>query len=96
MLETFCLTHYSVEFYRRKLDSDTAMEIEVETDYLRAEIAYGYLVQCMWRQRKRKQILQVLCHEITHILTKGITKNNEQATEHISRLLYKLYERRNL
>ena len=96
MLLTFCLTHYSVGFFRRKLDSNTAMEIEVDTRYLRAEISYGYLVQCMWRQCKKKDILQILCHELCHILTNDATKNNEQLTEHISRLLYKLYERRNL
>jgi len=101
MLATFCLTHYSVQFYRQKLDSDTAMEIEIETEYLRAEISYGYLVECMWRQGKKKQILQVLCHELTHVLTeilwtsKSTQRNNEYVTEHFGRLLYKLYERRN-
>ena len=96
MLETFCLTHYSVGFFHQKLDGDTVMEIEVDPEYLRAEIAYGYLVRCMWRQGKKQQILQTLCHKLCHVLTNGVTKNSEQMTEHISRLLYKLYERRNL
>ena len=100
MLETYKLTHYSVQFYYRKLDSDTAMEIEVETEYLRAEISYGYLVRCMWTQHRKVQILQTLAHELTHILTEQLwtsrssTKNHEYVTEHVGRLLYELYKRK--
>jgi hypothetical protein len=90
MLRTYNLSHYEVTFYPALKDEDTAMEIEVDEKYLRAEISYGKLVRMMWRQNKKRQILQVLCHEVTHIFTEDIKGDNEAVTEHLSRLLFKL------
>jgi hypothetical protein len=67
------------------------MEIKVDARYLRAEISYGKLVRCMWRQNKKRTVLQSLCHEICHILA---PQGTEATVEHISRLLFKLYGRR--
>ena len=90
MLVAFNLSHYEVEFYYAKLDDDTAMEIEVDDEYLRAEISYGKLVHLQWQQHRYTDIKRTLCHEITHILVNKLKGNNEPIVEHLSRLLYKL------
>ena len=94
MLRTYNLSHYEVTFYPVLQDTDTVMEIDVDTQYLRAEIAYGKLVRLMWRQKKYVQIKRTLVHEVSHILLQPLWKPNkqnmEQTTEHVSRLLYKL------
>jgi hypothetical protein len=87
MLRTFNLSHYEVTFYPVLEDEDTAMEIELDEEYLRADISYGKLVRFMWQQNKKRQILQILCHEISHIL---LPKDKEATVEHISRLLFRL------
>jgi uncharacterized protein (DUF2344 family) len=94
MLIAFNLSHYEVTFYRTKLDEDTAMEIEVDDEYLRAEISYGKLVNLQWKQRRYMDIKRTLAHEITHILCNRFKGSNEPVVEHISRLLFKLYERK--
>jgi hypothetical protein len=94
MLEAFNLKHYEVTFYRTKLDEDTAMEIEVDDEYLRASISYGKLVNLQWKQHRYADIKRTLVHEITHILVHKLKGNDEPVVEHISRLLYKLYERK--
>ena len=102
MLVAFNLSHYEVTFYylAQSNKKDGAMEIEVDIEYLRGSIAYTRLVRALWKLGDRKQIRQILCHEISHILTeqlwtsKSTRTNNEQVTEHVSRLLFRLYERK--
>ena len=102
MLVTMVVEHYEVSIKRvKKLGA--IMDIDVDHEYLCAEIRYSTDVERLWRTGKRDWILDVLAHELTHILTSQITdemrrskkllKREEQVTEHVSRLLLKLYKK---
>lgn len=100
MLVCFNLTHFTVMFKRRpKLDCSA--EIDIDLEYLEAVIFYGKKLEATYR-RDKKEVLKVLAHELSHIIlenlaeTPGSPKKKhriacEQATEHVSRLLYRLY-----
>jgi len=98
MQKCFVVENFDVNIRFEEIKS--AMEITVDYEYLEADIVYGDKVKKLWEQNKIDQILKYLVHEITHILTGEVkidkknfckTYHDERATEHISRLLYRLY-----
>ena len=103
MQRCFVIEHFEVSFLRIKKCAGV-MDINIDYEYLDAVIRYDGDVEVLWKTGQKEAILKVLCHELTHILTgmatDGITltrqqtKQDEQANEHISRLLYRLYRRR--
>ena len=82
------------------------MEIAVDHTYLEFDLGYDKeLMTSHWKDKKYSVILQILCHELTHILTteadimlkfKSSTKDRdyyfERLTEHTSRWLFRIYE----
>lgn len=97
----FCVEQFDVELRWKKREK-YKMEISVDYEYLEATIWLGKQVEQEWARQGYRNILLWLAHELTHILTGEVkmSKSNfcvrfhdERATEHISRLLYKLYER---
>lgn len=79
------------------------MEIQIDLEYLQADIYYWKNVEMLWKAKKKDEILQLLAHEVSHILLEELAlesktqskrhrKALERATEHTSRLLYRLYK----
>lgn len=100
MLVCFKLTHFDVYLKRKNISAK--MQIATDLEYLEALIEYGKQAEQAWEQKKHQDLLLWLCHEVTHILLAEIKSKrkryrfyNERATEHISRLLYELYRRKN-
>jgi len=100
MQECFNITHFDVEIHRDQITS--AMEICVDYEYLDADIAYGKQAILRWKRGDKIRILKWLAHELTHIITGELKTNHkktertfydERATEHLSRLLFRLYRR---
>ena len=101
MMRCFFIEHFDVSLQKAKLPQGTTMDIRVDYEYLNAVIRYGKSVKILWKIRDKKEILASIAHELTHILTGEITdgmkttrnqnKIEEQTTEHISRLLLRLY-----
>lgn len=102
MLKCFHLEHFDI--YLGGETKTANMDISVDYKYLTATICINKGMAQLYKIGNREEILTCLCHEITHILTgvitdgialdKQQTKQDEQATEHLSRLLYRLYRRR--
>lgn len=100
MLCIFRLTHFDVYLNLKK--SPFMMDIKVDYVYLRANIRIGKSIKRLWRKGEKKEILQTLAHEITHIAVGIATHNDEDRDEHteleesatelISRVFYRLYE----
>ena len=101
MLFVFCLSHFEVTFKRRK-NLDCLAEIDTDLEYLSATIFYGNRLEKLYRSGAYEEVLKTLAHEITHILLENLSETPgsnskshkvacEQATEHVSRLLYRLY-----
>lgn len=104
MKRCFNLHHFNIYLDHKK--TRYGMEISVDLEYLQANIYYWKNVEMLWREGKRSEILQILSHEITHIIleelaleckkeTKRHRKALERATEHTSRLLCRLYLKEN-
>ncbi len=99
MQECFNLKHFDI--YIGRYTDDASMDISVDYEYMRAEIRTGDKVKEWWRNKDKEAIIRCLAHEITHIFTglptdgrtlsKQAAKADEQATELVSRLLYRLY-----
>jgi len=97
----FVIEHFQVSFLEVRRLAAT-FDIIVDYEYLDAVIRYGSQVRKLWDKGDKEEILGALAHELTHILTGNITdglaqtvklrKRDEQTTEHISRLLYRLYK----
>lgn len=101
MQECFNLQHFDI--YIGRMTPNAQMDILVDYEYMDAEIRIGKEVYTLWKNKDKEAIIRILSHEITHILsglaTDGIklskqaSKQDEQATELISRLLYRLYRK---
>lgn len=106
--------HYTVElFFEKQAHKDdegetkkTAASIDVDTRYLKADIkVYPRLLE-EWKFKNKREIEQVIAHELSHILTQplfDLTQTNfktfsetrdvwESLTERIGRLTHKLAE----
>lgn len=99
MQKCFVVENFDIKVRYEKINS--SMEITVDYEYLEAEIFYGDKVKMLWNKGKTDVILKYLCHEVTHIMTGEVkidrnnfckTYHDERATEHISRLLFRLYQ----
>lgn len=98
-------TLYAIENPKNKKKT-TSMEIAVDHTYLEFDLGYNEKeILEFWRDKRYIKILQILCHELTHIVTseademlkiKSTTKEREfyfeRVTEHTSRWLYRIYE----
>ena len=102
MLECFCLTNFDVT--TKVVKTKCLAEIDVDLEYLSAKILYGKALKRAWEKGDKELVLTTLAHEITHILLETLAETPgskskkhrialEQATEHISRLLYRLYRK---
>jgi hypothetical protein len=100
ILRLMMLTHYEVEIkYYKGLDAQ--MDIDIDHEYLNAEIRFGRKVVMLFLEGNARQITATLVHECTHILTSQLTKSRkglskrkfleiEEATnEHISKIILK-------
>lgn len=97
----FVIEHFEISFLQVKRLGAT-FDILVDHEYLDAVIRYGNTVVKLWEEGDKESILKALAHELTHVLTGNITdelsqtqklrKREEQTTEHISRLLFRLYK----
>jgi hypothetical protein len=100
MLKCFNLNHFEI-YLVGKTKSVSGMDVLVDYEYLSATIRYGKKMEILWKHKEKNEILTYLCHEISHLLTgamtdgitvsKALQKADEQTTEHISRLLLRLY-----
>lgn len=88
----------------RKEKHPAIMQIEVRYDYLDARITvHDDVLSGLWKNKEYKQILEVTCHEVAHIITteafdelkipyKGRGRILlERLTERTGRLIYRLY-----
>lgn len=102
MQRCFIIEHYEVfvEFASKKVLDGALMDIEVDDDYLRATIQYGSEIRNLYKQGNYEEVLKTLAHELTHVLISEMAdkgepekenKLEERVTEHVSRLLYRLY-----
>jgi len=105
MKTCFHLEHFDILVtHNPKLDCQ--MAIDVDYRYLEAKIEYGNDTIERWKNDDVHFIIKCLAHEVTHILTGNLsnpfkmkrevrgemmTHFDEQVTEHVSRLLYRLY-----
>jgi len=94
----FNITNFDIGIQRG--ETSNQMEISVDYEYLDAGIVYDKKIIRSWKDKDTVRILKCLAHELTHILTGELKTNHkktectfydERATEHISRLLYRLY-----
>ena len=76
------------------------MDILVDYEYLDAVIRYGRVVSKAFKRGDHEYVIRALAHETTHILTGEVKMTrrcfaprlfDERATEHISRLLFRLF-----
>lgn len=104
MRRCFNLHHFDIYLIHKK--TKFGMEIQIDLEYLQADIFYWKNVEMLWRKNQRDDILKLLAHEITHVLLEELaleSKNQskrhrkalERATEHTSRLLCRLYRKEN-
>jgi hypothetical protein len=99
MLICFNLTHWSVALQDNPM-SPGDMDIEVDYTYLDAEIHLGAAAIRAWKEDDRDYLVACLSHEIVHLITGIITKNNgtkaqnereETATQMVSKVFLRLY-----
>ena len=103
LLKHLLITEYTVTLrYEKKLKS--VMEINVDHEYLEAEIAYGKSTVNRF-MTEPDYVEETIFHEVMHIITtrltderKGLSKKKflkveEQTNEHLAKAFYKLVRR---
>lgn len=103
MQRCFVIEHFEISILGVKRIGGI-FDILVDYEYLDAVIRYGHEAVALWNTGKREELVKALVHECSHCLTGSVTdgmkltkhqrKLDEQANEHLSRLLYRLYRRR--
>lgn len=93
------LTHFDLIVQSSK--TRYAADIRVDYAYLRAYIRFGDEPIEQWRRKDKEGIVQTICHEVAHIIVgipmnevedrEDYTKQEEQATEMVGRLLCRVY-----
>lgn len=91
------ITHFDIIIQKSK--TRYAMDISVDYTYLRAYLRVGKEPKEQFRNGNELAVIETLCHEMSHIIT-GIPchksdddfeEEEEQATELVARILYRLY-----
>lgn len=101
MQDCFNLRHFALTIvFKQRLDA--TMTIDIDTTYLHGEICYSNRIVKKYKEGEKDFVLGCLTHEVTHCLTNQIAslhrttdlrlKTEEQVTEHLARLLFKLYK----
>lgn len=104
MQQCFRLTHWKINIFD-KIKPEFAKDWEgakkewtmctlIIEDYIRSEILVLNDAKRDYKRGIRYQLIESLCHEIVHIFTHKIrnSKEREQTTEHLSRLLMTSYD----
>lgn len=92
--------------YDKKMRSDTVMEHGFHYPYKSTDISYGDTAKKLWKEGKKKELREVLIHELCHSITDPLfsvgfdrftskdTLNNERerVTDHIANIIIALNE----
>ncbi len=101
MQEVFVLQEFFI-FLEYDDTIESFMEIEVDSQYLKAQLFYGKKAKGYWSVGNYKEIVLCLLHEINHMLVAELVdsypmakKNNlyqeERVVERNARIWYRLY-----